>query len=53
MTRGGRMTREPLYPEGRPKRIEQDSQRNNIDVPSPSHKKKRKLVGLCMLVNLL
>ena len=25
MTRGGRMTREPLYPKGHPKRIEQDS----------------------------
>jgi hypothetical protein len=33
VTRGGRMTQEPLYPEGHPKRIEQDSQRNNIDVP--------------------
>ena len=26
VTRGGRMTQEPLYPEGHPKRIEQDSQ---------------------------
>ena len=42
MTRGGRMTQEPLYPEGHPKRIEQDSQRNNVDAPSPSNKKKRK-----------
>ena len=42
MTRGGRMTQEPLYPEGHPKRIEQDSQRNNIDVPSSSKKKKKK-----------
>ena len=25
MTRGGRMTQEPLYPQGHPKRIEQDS----------------------------
>ena len=33
-TRGGKMTQEPLYPEGHPKRIEQDSQRINIDVPS-------------------
>ena len=33
-TRTGRMTQEPLYPEGHPKRIEQDSQRNNTDVPS-------------------
>ena len=38
-TRTGRMTQEPLYPEGHPKRIEQDSQRNNIDVPSSSKKK--------------
>ena len=34
-TRGGKMTQEPLYPEGHPNRIEQDSQRNNIDAPSP------------------
>ena len=31
-----------MYPEGHPKRIEQDSQRNNIDAPSPSKKKKKK-----------
>jgi hypothetical protein len=42
MTRGGRMTQEPLYPEGHPKRIEQDSQRINVDAPSPSRKKKKK-----------
>ena len=42
VTRGGRMTQDPLYPEGHPKRIEQDSQRINIDVPSPSKKKKKK-----------
>ena len=41
MTRGGRMTQEPLYPEGHPKRIEQDSQRNNVDAPSPFKKKKK------------
>ena len=35
MTRGGKMTQEPLYPEGHPKRVEQDSQRINIDAPSP------------------
>ena len=40
--RMGRMTQEPLYPEGHPKRIEQDSQRNNVDAPSPSNRKKRK-----------
>ena len=42
MTRGGRMTQEPLYPKGHPKRIEQDSQRNNVDAPSPSKGKKNK-----------
>ena len=42
MTRGGRMTQEPLYPEGRPKRIEQDSQGINTDEPSPSKKEKEK-----------
>ena len=42
MTRGGKMTQEPLYPEGHPKRIEKDSQRNNIDAPSPTKRKKKK-----------
>ena len=42
-TRTGRMTQEPLYPKGHPKRIEQDSRRNNIDAPTPSKKKKKKL----------
>src|SRR5215216_1873124 len=42
MTRGGKMTQEPLYPEGRPKRIEQDSQRANANAPSPSKNKKKK-----------
>ena len=41
-TRTGRMTQEPLYPEVHPKRIELDSQRNNVDAPSPSKKKKKK-----------
>src|SRR3954465_6127043 len=41
-TRTGIMTQEPLYLEGHPKRIEQDSQRNNIDVPSSSKRKKKK-----------
>ena len=47
--------REPLYPEGHPKRVEQDSQRINTDAPSPTKKKKKIiLIGLCMLlVNLL
>ena len=39
MTRGGKMTQEPLYPEGHPKRIEQDSQRTNVEAPRPSKKK--------------
>src|SRR3989337_3213311 len=42
MTRGDRMTQEPLYPEGHPKRIEQDSQRINTDAPSPPSNKKKK-----------
>ena len=41
-TRGGKVTQEPLYPEGHPKRIEQDSQRTNVDAPSPSRRKKNK-----------
>ena len=41
-TRTGKMTQEPLYPEGHPKRIEQDSQRNNLEAPSSSKKKKNK-----------
>ena len=42
MTRGGKMTQEPLYPKGHPKRIEQDSQRTNVDAPSSSKNKKKK-----------
>src|SRR6266566_2305157 len=42
VTRGGRMTQDPLYPEGHPKRIEQDSHRSNIDAPRSSKKKKKK-----------
>ena len=41
-TRSGRMTQEPLYPKGHPKRIEQDSQRNNLEAPSSSINKKKK-----------
>ena len=36
------MTQEPLYPEDRPKRIEQDYQRANLDAPSTSKKMKKK-----------
>lgn len=42
MTREGKMTQEPLYPEGHPKRIEQDSRRINVDAPSSSKKKNKK-----------
>ena len=41
-TRTGKMTQEPLYPEGHPKRIEQESQNNNLDAPSTTKKKKKK-----------
>ncbi|KAI5016730.1 hypothetical protein ZWY2020_006581 [Hordeum vulgare] len=41
ITRGGRMTQEPLYHEGHPKRIEQDSQGVSIDAPSHPRKKKK------------
>ncbi|KAK1677853.1 hypothetical protein QYE76_038701 [Lolium multiflorum] len=39
-TRGGVSTQDPLYPEGHPKRIEQDSQR--IEPSAHSRKKKKK-----------
>ncbi|KAI4981956.1 hypothetical protein ZWY2020_022448 [Hordeum vulgare] len=43
VARGGRMTQEPLYPEGHPKRIEQDSQGVSTDAPShPGNRKKKK-----------
>ena len=41
-TRTGRMIQEPSYPEGHPKRIDKDSQRTNVDAPSPSKRKKKK-----------
>ncbi|KAI5001077.1 hypothetical protein ZWY2020_011036 [Hordeum vulgare] len=41
ITRGGKMTQEPLYHEGRPKRIDQDSQGINADTPSHPKKKKK------------
>ncbi|KAI4976870.1 hypothetical protein ZWY2020_050477 [Hordeum vulgare] len=40
ITRGGRMTQEPLYPEGHPRRIEQDSQ--GVSTNAPSHPKKKR-----------
>ena len=53
-TRGGKMTQEPLYPEGHPKEL------NRIHTgTTPLHlvlikrKRKRKMIGLCtLLVNL-
>ena len=53
-TRGGKMTQEPLYPEGHPKRIEQYSQRKYATTPSSFKKKRRrKMIRLCLLlVNL-
>ncbi|KAI5014660.1 hypothetical protein ZWY2020_056050 [Hordeum vulgare] len=41
ITRGGRMTHEPLYPEGHQKRVEQDTQGVRIDAPSHPRKKKK------------
>jgi hypothetical protein len=42
-TRGGATTQDPLYPEGHPKRIEQDSQRiSSDDIPSKKKNKKHK-----------
>jgi hypothetical protein len=42
-TRGDATTQDPLYPEGHPKRIKQDSQRiSRDDIPSKKKKKKHK-----------
>jgi hypothetical protein len=40
-TRGGASTQDPLYPEGHPKRIEQDSQCTTGDIPSKKKKNKK------------
>ncbi|KAK1616034.1 hypothetical protein QYE76_021551 [Lolium multiflorum] len=40
-TRGGVSTQDPLYPEGHPKRVEQDSQQTK-ETSGPSKKKKKK-----------
>src|ERR1041385_1803346 len=40
--RGGTSTQDPLYPEGHPKRIEQDSQIKEEEIVSSSKKKKKK-----------
>ena len=43
IARGGTATQDPLYPEGHPKRIEQESQlAENIITSSPKRKKKKK-----------
>ena len=41
-TRGGTSTQDPLYPEGHPKRIEQDSQIQEEEIVSSPKKKKKK-----------
>src|ERR1041384_8536995 len=41
-TRGGTHTHDPLYPEGHPKRIEQDSQVEEEEIVSSPKKKKKK-----------
>ena len=41
-TRGGTHTQDPLYPEGHPKRIEQDSQLQEEEIVSSPKKKKKK-----------
>ena len=40
--RGRKSTHDPLYPEGHPKRIKQDSQRINDSAPSSPKKKRKK-----------
>jgi hypothetical protein len=45
-TRGGASTQDPLYPEGHPKRIDQDSQcATGDDIPSKKKNKKHKTVA--------
>src|SRR4051812_2563526 len=41
-TRGGTRTQDPLYPEGHPKRIEQDSQVQEEEIVSSPKKKNKK-----------
>ena len=42
-TRSGIATQDPLYPEGHPKRIEQDSQQTKVNnIPTKKNKKKHK-----------
>ena len=41
-TKGGASTQDPLYPEGHPKRIEQESQLAENNIASPPKKKKKR-----------
>ena len=53
-TRGGRMTQEPLYPEGHPKRLSKILRELILMHLVLLRRRKRKMIGLCMLlVNLL
>ena len=54
MTRGGRMTQEPLYPEGHPKKLNKTLKGLTLmHVVLLKGKRRRKMIGLCMpLVNL-
>src|ERR1041385_9188035 len=47
-TRGGTHTQDPLYPEGHPKRIDQDSQVQIEDEMVSSPKKKMSGPGVCV-----
>jgi hypothetical protein len=52
MTRGGRMTQEPLYPEGHPKGLNK-TLKELMMIHLVHLKRKRKMIGLCiLLVNL-
>ena len=54
MTGGGKMTQEPLYSVGHPKRAEQDTQRLILIHLVLLIKRKRIMIRLCMLLlNLL
>ena len=54
VTRGGRMTQEPLYPGGHPKELNKNlKELLLIHLVLLRRKRKRKIIGLCMLlVNL-
>ena len=53
MTRGGTMTQDPLYPQGHPKRTEQDYQMvNNSSLVSNNEEKKEKPKFCIVLRNM-